>query len=145
MNKIVYQIMGIIVTFALTMGGFTKVQAAPSQPAASRSGLSTPITIYGGAPSIGRINWDRIILTVLLHFHCLPERMPMVVMPYPIMRAINCSMFQPHWSARTIRVPLKADIRTARGAGITGFWLNWSGDGTTSQTRTSCDVHAPVV
>jgi hypothetical protein len=32
---------------------------------------------------------------------------------------------------------IEADIRTAKNAGITGFWLNWSGDGTTTQTRTS--------
>jgi hypothetical protein len=32
---------------------------------------------------------------------------------------------------------IEADIRTAKNAGISGFWLNWAGDGTTSQTRTS--------
>ena len=61
----------------------------------------------------------------------------MVVMPYPIMPAINCSMFQPHWSARMIRAPSKLIFGPPRTAGITGFWLNWNGDGTTSQTRTS--------
>jgi hypothetical protein len=29
------------------------------------------------------------------------------------------------------------DIQTAKDAGITGFWLNWNGNGTTTQTRTS--------
>ena len=33
MNKVVYKIMGIIVISALTLGGFTNVQASPSQPA----------------------------------------------------------------------------------------------------------------
>jgi hypothetical protein len=32
---------------------------------------------------------------------------------------------------------IEADIRTAKNAGISGFWLNWAGDGTTSQTRNS--------
>jgi hypothetical protein len=32
---------------------------------------------------------------------------------------------------------IEDDIRTAKNAGISGFWLNWAGDGTTSQTRTS--------
>jgi hypothetical protein len=32
---------------------------------------------------------------------------------------------------------IEEDIRLAKNAGITGFWLNWVGDGTTSQTRTS--------
>ncbi|HEU4744320.1 MAG TPA: endo-1,3-alpha-glucanase family glycosylhydrolase, partial [Anaerolineales bacterium] len=32
---------------------------------------------------------------------------------------------------------IEADIRLAKGAGVAGFWLNWSGDGTTTQTRNS--------
>ena len=32
---------------------------------------------------------------------------------------------------------IEDDILTAKNAGLTGFWLNWNGDGTTSQTRTS--------
>ena len=32
---------------------------------------------------------------------------------------------------------IEDDILTAKSAGLTGFWLNWNGDGTTSQTRTS--------
>ena len=32
---------------------------------------------------------------------------------------------------------IENDIRTAKNAGLTGFWLNWNGDGTSTQTRTS--------
>src|SRR5215207_5604771 len=32
---------------------------------------------------------------------------------------------------------IERDIRDAQSAGITGFWLNWVGDGTTTQTITS--------
>jgi hypothetical protein len=32
---------------------------------------------------------------------------------------------------------IEGDIRMAKNAGLNGFWLNWAGDGTTTQTRTS--------
>jgi len=32
---------------------------------------------------------------------------------------------------------IENDILTAKNAGITGFWLNWTGDGTPAQTHTS--------
>src|SRR5689334_19590089 len=35
------------------------------------------------------------------------------------------------------RSVIEDDILTAKNAGLSGFWLNWNGDGTTSQTRTS--------
>jgi len=39
--------------------------------------------------------------------------------------------------AQDDRRAIESDIRTAREAGISGFWLNWNGDGTAAQTRTS--------
>jgi len=136
MNKTIYRIMGIIVTFALTMGGFTKVQATSRQPAASDAPVYAYYYLWWSAK-----HWkDK-----------LGPNYPYNASPLPLPAQTGpggCQAVSNYARNQLLDVPTKlvnqdqpgaieADIRTAKDAGITGFWLNWSGDGTTSQTRTS--------
>src|SRR5215212_5458285 len=42
MNKMIYWLLGIIVAFALALGGFTKAEATPAKPV----GTSKPVYVY---------------------------------------------------------------------------------------------------
>ena len=87
MNRVPYKIMGIIITIALTLGGFTHVQAGSNQ-----AGAGKPVYAYyylWWSTQHWKDKLGQTIPTVLLRCHCLPKRMRMAVMPYPIMRAIN--------------------------------------------------------
>lgn len=134
MNKTIYRILGIIVAFALALGGFTNAQAAPSQQTAK------PVYAYY------YLWWSA------QHWkNKLGPNYPYNASPLPLPAktdANGCSAVSNYAGNQLLDVPTKlvgqddpgaieADIRTAKNAGITGFWLNWSGDGTTTQTRTS--------
>ena len=135
MNKVPYKIMGIIITIALTLGGFTQVQAG-----ASEAGTGKPVYAYY------YLWWST------QHWKDkLGPNYPYSASPLPLPAktdADGCNAVSNYVGNQLIDVPAKlvsqdepgaieSDIRTAKGAGITGFWLNWVGDGTTSQTLTS--------
>jgi Glycosyl hydrolase family 71 len=135
MNKTTYKIMGIIITIALTLGGFTHVQAGSNQAATGK-----PVYAYY------YLWWST------QHWKDkLGPNYPYSASPLPLPAktdADGCNAVSNYVGNQLIDVPVKlvsqdepgaieSDIRTAKGAGITGFWLNWVGDGTTSQTRTS--------
>jgi len=135
MNKTIYKIMGIIITIALTLGGFTHVQAG-----SNRAGTGKPVYAYY------YLWWST------QHWKDkLGPNYPYTASPLPLPAktdADGCNAVSNYAGNQLIDVPAKlvsqddpgaieSDIRTAKGAGITGFWLNWVGDGTTSQTRTS--------
>jgi hypothetical protein len=139
MNKVTYKIMGIILTIALTLGGFTNVQAGSNKNvAAVASGKPVYAYYY--------LWWST------QHWkEKLGSNYPYSASPLPLPArtdADGCNAVSNYAGNQLIDVPtrlvsqddpgaIEADIRTAKGAGITGFWLNWAGDGTTSQTRTS--------
>ena len=135
MNKVTYKIMGIIITIALTLGGFTHVQAGSSQAVTGK-----PVYAYY------YLWWST------QHWKDkLGPNFPYSASPLPLPArtdADGCNAVSDYAGNQLIDVPtrlvsqddpgaIESDIRTAKGAGITGFWLNWVGDGTTSQTRTS--------
>ena len=136
MNKITYKIMGIIITFAITLGGFTKVQASSIEPAAAGKPVYAYYYLWWSTQ-----HWkDK-----------LGSNYPYSASPLPLPAktdADGCNAVSNYVGNQLLDVPTKlvsqddpgaieSDIQTAKSAGITGFWLNWVGDGTTSQTRTS--------
>lgn len=140
MNKATYKIMGIVITFALTLGGFTSVQAGSSQPAAAAATSGRPVYAYY------YLWWST------QHWKDkLGSNYPYSASPLPLPAktdADGCNAVSNYAGNQLLDVPTKLvsqddpgaienDIQTAKNAGITGFWLNWAGDGTTSQTRTS--------
>ena len=135
MNKVTYKIMGIILTIALTLGGFTHVQAG-----------SSPVTTGKPVYAYYYLWWST------QHWReKLGSNYPYSASPLPLPArtdADGCNAVSSYAGNQLIDVParlvsqddagaIEADIRIAKGGGITGFWLNWAGDGTTSQTRTS--------
>ncbi|HEX2993293.1 MAG TPA: hypothetical protein VHP14_00620 [Anaerolineales bacterium] len=136
MRKSVYRIMGIIVSFALAMGGFTKVEATPSQPAASDKPVYAYYYLWWSDQ-----HWEDK-LGANYPYNTSP-------LPLPATTDVNgCNAVSSYGGNQLLDVPttlvsqddpgaIEDDIRLAKKAGLAGFWLNWSGDGTTSQTRTS--------
>lgn len=140
MSKAVYRIVGIIVSFALALGGFTKAEAISSQPAAAGATASKPVYVYY------YLWWST------QHWHDkLGSNYPYTTSPLPLPAqtdADGCKAVSNYAGNHLIDAPAKlvsqddpgaieADVRTAKSAGVTGFWLNWIGNGTTSQTVTS--------
>src|ERR1044071_4975444 len=135
MNKVTHKIMGMIITIALTLGGFTHVRAGTN-----RAGTGKPVYAYY------YLWWST------QHWKDkLGSNYPYSASPLPLPAktdADGCNVVSNYAGNQLLDVPttlvsqgdpgaIESDIRTAKGAGITGFWLNWVGDGTPSQTRTS--------
>ena len=134
MKKTIYRIMGIIVALALALGGFSNTQAAPRQ--------QTGRPVYAYYYLWWSANHWR---------NKLGSNYPYSASPLPLPArtdADGCNAVSNYSGNQLLDVPtrlvsqddpgaIEADIRTAKGAGISGFWLNWSGNGSTSQTRTS--------
>jgi len=136
MNRVAYKIMGIIITFALTLGGFTKVQASSSPPATTGRPVYAYYYLWWSTQ-----HWkDK-----------LGSNYPYSVSPLPLPAktdADGCNAVSNYVGNQLLDVPtalvsqddpgaIENDIWTAKSAGITGFWLNWTGNGSTSQTRTT--------
>ena len=136
MNKMIYRLLGIIVAFALALGGFTKADATPAEPA----GTNKPVYVYY------YLWWSsnhwRNKLGPNYPYGAIP-------LPLPAQANINgCNAVTRYAGNHLLDVPgkllsqdapgvIEKDIRVAKRAGITGFWLNWNGAGTTTQTRRS--------
>jgi glycosyl hydrolase family 71 len=140
MDKVTYKVMGIIITIALTLEGFTNVQASSSQPAAAAVTTGGPVYAYY------YLWWST------QHWKDkLGSNYPYSASPLPLPAqtdADGCNAVSNYAGNQLLDAPttlvsqddpgaIESDIRTAKSAGITGFWLNWVGDGTTSQMRTS--------
>jgi hypothetical protein len=129
--------MGIIAAFALTLGEFSEAQATSSQPVL----YSKPVYAYY------YLWWST------QHWHDkLGPNYPYTVSPPPLPAtadADGCNAVSKYVGNHLLDVGVNQlfnqdepgiiqwDIQTAKNAGITGFWLNWVGDGTTTQTRTT--------
>src|SRR5512147_2952039 len=137
MNKTIYRIMGIIVTFALILGGFSNVEAVSDQPAVASATSSKPVYAYYYLWWSTRHWQDK-----------LGSNYPYNASPLPLPAktdADGCNPVSNYAGNQLLDVPaalesqdtpgvIENDIRTAKSAGIGGFWLNWVGDGTTTQT-----------
>src|SRR5574339_238770 len=136
MNKTITRIMGIIVAFALALGGFTKAQATSSEAAATGRPVYVYYYLWWSAQ-----HWK----------NKLGPNYPYTASPLPLPAttdADGCNAVSNYAGNQLLDVPttlvsqddpgaIENDIKAAKSAGVAGFWLNWSGDGTTSQTRTS--------
>src|SRR6266508_1568562 len=135
MNKANYKIMGIIITIALALGGFTNVQAGSDLAVTGK-----PVYAYY------YLWWST------QHWKDkLGSNYPYSSSPLPLPAgtdADGCNAVSNYAGNQLLDVPtrlvsqddpgaIEADLRTAKSAGISGFWLNWVGNGTTSQTRTT--------
>jgi hypothetical protein len=136
MKKPLHRILGFIIVFALVLGGHSKAQATPALPVTS----SRPVYAYYYLWWSTRHWQDK-----------LGSNYPYTASPLPLPAttdADGCSPTTNYAGNQLLDVPaalfsqsdpgvIENDIRTAKAAGITGFWFNWTGNGTTSQTRTS--------
>jgi len=130
MQKRVNRVVILMMALTLTLGGYSGAQAATSKPVYAYYYLwwSTQ-------------HWkDK-----------LGPNYPYNISPLPLPAttdADGCNAVSKYTGNQLLDVPttlvsqddpgaIENDIRTARNAGLTGFWLNWNGDGTTTQTRTS--------
>src|SRR5215207_9847089 len=136
MNNTFTRLMGIILAFALALSGVRNVQATPSQQAATGKPVYVYYYLWWSAQ-----HW-RNKLGVNYPYSASP-------LPLPARTdADGCNAVSNYAGNQLLDVPAKlvsqdepgaieADIRTAKNAGITGFWLNWNGNGSSSQTLTS--------
>ena len=137
MNKTIYRIVGIIVTFALALGGFTNVQATAERPAVSSKPVYAYYYLWWSSNHWG---------------NKLGPSYPYGASPLPLPAKTDsdgCNAVSNYAGNQLLDVGairlfdldnpnnIQWDIQTAKNAGITGFWLNWNGNGTTTQTRTS--------
>jgi hypothetical protein len=136
MNKIFYRLIGIIVAFALTLGGFTKAEATSDQPAAPGKPVYAYYYLWWSS------NHWRNKLGPNYPYNASPLPLPARTDPN------GCNAISRYAGNQLLDVVnqlfsqdtpgmIEYDIKLAKNAGITGFWLNWSGAGTTTQTRTS--------
>ena len=136
MNNTFTRLMGIILAFALALSGVRNVQATPSQQVATGKPVYVYYYLWWSAQ-----HW-RNKLGVNYPYSASP-------LPLPARTdADGCNAVSNYAGNQLLDVPAKlvsqdepgaieADIRTAKNAGITGFWLNWNGNGSSSQTLTS--------
>jgi hypothetical protein len=137
MNKIVYRFVGLIVAFSLAFGGFSKAQAISDPPAAT----GKPVYVYY------YLWWSSN------HWrNKLGPNYPYNVSPLSLLATTDvngCNAVTNYPGNQLLDVgmgklfnqddpgTIEWDIKTAKNAGITGFWLNWNGEGNLIQTRTS--------
>jgi hypothetical protein len=136
MNKTIYRFVGIIVAFSLAFGGFSKAQATSDQPAATSQPVYAYYYLWWSS------NHWRNKLGPNYPYSAAP-------LPIPAKADVNgCNAVSRYAGNQLLDVPgklfsqdtpgvIETDIKLAKAAGITGFWLNWSGEGTTTQTLKS--------
>jgi hypothetical protein len=135
LKKRIYQIIAMIVVFTLTLEGHFHVKAAP--PLAT---TGAPVYAYY------YLWWSR------RHWQDqLGSTYPFTVSPLPLPASTDtngCAPVSRYAGNHLIDVPaqlygqddpgvIERDIRSAKSAGLTGFWLNWKGNGTITQTISS--------
>jgi hypothetical protein len=137
MNKMIYRLIGSIVAFVLAFGGVPKAQATSNEPAASSKPVYAYYYLWWSS------NHWRNKLGPNYPYHISPPPLPArtdvhgcnAVTGYPGNQLLDVGpnkLFD-----QDVPGVIGWDVQTAKNAGITGFWLNWNGEGTTTQTRRS--------
>ena len=136
MKKPTSRIIGAIIMLSLTVGSYSNARAIPVEPALS--GKPTYAYYY--------LWWS------MKHWKDkLGANYPYSSSPLPLPAttdADGCSPVSNYLGNQLIDVAstlysqddpgiIEQDIRAAKSAGLAGFWLNWIGNGSTSQTLTS--------
>ena len=136
MKRIMYRIIGITMAFAIAVAGYTSAQATPDKFAAQNPKVYAYYYLWWSSN-----HWQNKLGTSY----------PYTASPLPLPATTDvdgCNAVSNYPGNQLLDVPtvlasqdtpgvIEDDIRTAKNAGISGFWLNWGGDGTASQTRTS--------
>ncbi len=136
MKRIMYRIIVMTMAFVVTAAGYTGAQAATNQATAPGPKVYAYYYLWWSSQ----------------HWHDkLGASYPYTSTPLPLPAttdADGCNAVSNYSGNQLLDVPaalasqdtpgvIEDDIRTAKNAGISGFWLNWAGDGTASQTRSS--------
>ena len=136
MKRIMYRIIVITMAFVITAAGYTGAQATSNKVAAPGPKVYAYYYLWWSSN-----HWQ----------NKLGASYPYSASPLPLPATTDvdgCNAVSNYSGNQLLDVPttlasqdtpgvIEADIRTAKNAGISGFWLNWAGDGTTSQTRAS--------
>ena len=136
MKRIMYRIIVITMAFVITAAGYTGAQATSNKVTAPGPKVYAYYYLWWSSN-----HWQ----------NKLGASYPYTASPLPLPATTDvdgCNAVSNYSGNQLLDVPtslanqddpgvIEADIRTAKNAGISGFWLNWAGDGTTSQTRTS--------
>jgi hypothetical protein len=131
----IYQIIAMIIICALMLEGHVKAKAAP-QYATSSPRVYAYYYLWWS-----KKHWQ----------DQLGSSYPYTVSPLPLPASTDangCGPASRYTGNHLLDVParlygqddpgvIERDIRSAKGAGLSGFWLNWKGDGTPTQTLTS--------
>ena len=141
MYKIVYRITTIVLVAAVTLGIVSMAGAASDSPAGDGQTLAKP-----------RVYAYYYLWWSAQHWQDkLGSNYPYTASPLPlpaVTDADGCNAVSNYAGNQLLDVPtsivgqdargaIENDIVTAKNAGISGFWLNWTGDGTLTQTRKS--------
>ena len=141
MYRLVYRIISIGIVLAMTVGSYSIAKATPV-PLSSDTQTSGKPPVY----AYYYLWWSA------QHWrNKLGSNYPYSASPLPLPATTDvdgCNAVSNFVGNQLIDVPttlvsqddpgaIENDIRTAKNAGISGFWINWTGDGTTTQTRTS--------
>lgn len=136
MKKIMYRIFVITMAFVISAAGYTRAQATSNNVATQDPKVYAYYYLWWSSN-----HWR----------NKLGASYPYTASPLPLPATTDvdgCNAVSNYPDNQLLDVPnvlasqdtpgvIEADIRAAKTAGISGFWLNWGGDGTTSQTRTS--------
>src|SRR5215213_1071720 len=140
MYKMVYTMIIIAIVFVLTLGPASIAKALPASNVNTQTSAKPPVYAYY------YLWWSN------KHWHDkLGPNYPYTAsqLPLPaVTDADGCNAVSNYAGNQLLDVPttlvnqddagaIENDILTAKNAGITGFWLNWTGDGTPAQTHTS--------
>jgi len=135
-KRTMYRIIGITMAFAITVASYTSARATPTVVSAPSPKVYAYYYLWWSSQ-----HW-RDKLGASYPYAASPLPLPAIT------DADGCNAVSNYSGNQLLDVPttlvsqddpgvIEDDIRTAKNAGISGFWLNWAGDGTTSQTRTS--------
>ena len=136
MKKILQRILGLIIVLALALGGYSKAQAIPALP------VTGPKPVYAYYYLWWSTKHWQDKLGANYPYGASPLPLPATTDAdgcYPTTNYAGNQLLDAPAALFSQSDPgvIEKDIRTAKGAGISGFWLDWKGDGTTTQTRTS--------
>jgi len=135
-KRIMYRVIVIAMAFVITAAGYTGAQATSNKVTAPGPKVYAYYYLWWSSN-----HWQNKLGTSY----------PYTASPLPLPATTDvdgCNAVSNYSGNQLLDVPtalasqddpgvIEADIRTAKNAGISGFWLNWAGDGTASQTRTS--------
>jgi hypothetical protein len=139
MNQIKNRIIGAIIVFALAIEGYSTASASVQSATSSQ-----PVYAYSYLWWSTKHWQDK-----------LGTNYPYGTSPLPLPSttdADGCAPVSKYVGNQLLDVPaqlfsqddpgvIESDIRTAKGAGVTGFWLNWIGNGSATQTLTSTSTY----